>query len=249
MAYTKIEWANKSWNPVSGCSKTSTGCLYCYAERMAKRLAGRYGYPKDNPFSVTLHPDRLEEPLHWKKPAAIFVCSMGDLFHDDVPSEYIAQVWDTMFDAPQHAFMVLTKRPERLLEFAGWMNSHARRIDYDNVWLGVTAENQETADTRIPILLQIPAAKRFVSCEPLLGSIDLTAGYGAFRIGEQGVAREGVDWVIAGGETGPGARPMDLEWARSLRDQCAATDVPFFFKKAGQGKETPPDLMIREMPT
>jgi protein gp37 len=206
---------------------------------MAKRLAGRYGYPAVDPFAVTLHPERLDEPLHWKKPSRVFVCSMGDLFHADVPLEYMACVWDTMFDAPQHTYMILTKRPERLLEFTCWMGEHGRRIDYGHVMLGVTAENQAAADARIPLLLAIPAAKRFVSCEPLLGSVDLSRTpmqVGFMGLGTMGLVdtlASGIHWVIAGGETGPGARAMRPDWARSLRDQCQAAGVPFFFKSWG----------------
>lgn len=249
MAETKIEWANKTWNPVTGCTKISPGCQNCYAERMSKRLAGRAGYPKDDPFKVTLHPDRLDEPLKWKKPSRIFVCSMGDLFHYDVPDEYISEVFDVMCQCPDHIFQVLTKRPERMSHF---IKSYLGKIS-GHIWLGVTAENQEQADKRIPILLQIPAAVRFVSVEPMLGYVALShvefdrwttmnvlEGCGiTTRPGAMGqcipnCGCEKLNWVICGGESGPGARPMHPDWARSLRDQCKVAGVPFFFKQWGE---------------
>lgn len=240
---TKIEWATDVWNPVTGCTKISPGCKNCYAERMAKRLAGRCGYPADEPFRVTLHPERLEEPLHWKKPRRVFVCSMGDLFHADVPSDFILQVWHVMNLSPQHTFMILTKRAARMeMIMNEWLPSalelsvglRAKYKVLPNVWLGVTAENQEQADKRIPLLLQTPAAVRFVSVEPMLGAVALDVSYG------QGIGAffiDSLDWVICGGESGPGARPMNPDWARDLRDQCQAAGVPFFFKQWGEWVE------------
>ncbi len=241
---TKIEWVKnkdgtqgRTWNPVTGCSKISPGCQNCYAERMSKRLAGRFGYPKDEPFRVTLHPERLEEPLRWRKPQMVFVCSMGDLFHEDVPFEFVEEVRAVMVRCPQHTFQLLTKRSERMLEFARWMadGDHISTAEWPrNVWLGVTAENQEQADKRIPVLLQIPAAVRFVSVEPMLGPIDL---YSYLIIGTDqpgSIMRNGLDQVICGGETGPKARPMHPDWARILRDQCQSAGVPFFFKSWGE---------------
>ena len=191
MAQTKIEWADAVWNPVTGCTPISEGCQNCYAERMATRLKGRYGYPEDEPFKVTLHPEKLKEPLKWKKPRRVFVCSMGDLFHEQVPDGYIAKVWEVMSNASQHTFLVLTKRPQRMEDFLarlGWY-THDREVNpaeavldeggkytLKNVWLGVTAENQQRADERIPILLQIPAALRFVSIEPMLGPVVIIDG-------------------------------------------------------------------------
>jgi protein gp37 len=239
MGKTKIEWTDATWNPVTGCSHAGTpGCDRCYAKRMATRLAGRYGYPKENPFAVTVHPERLEEPLHWRKPSMVFVCSMGDLFHDDVPTEWIEMVFTAMALTPRHTYLLLTKRPERMSDF---LNSAYYRWTLSNVWLGVTAENQAAADGRIPLLLQTPAAKRFVSCEPLLGPTDLApwlscsseAGLDG-QFSDRNGYRGRLHWVIAGGETGPGARPMHPEWARSLRDQCQAAGVPFFFKHHGE---------------
>jgi protein gp37 len=235
---TKIEWTEYSWNPVTGCTPASEGCQNCYAKRMATRLKGRYGYPEDEPFKVTLHPEKLKEPLKWKKPRRVFVCSMGDLFHEQVPDEYIAKVWEVMSNASQHTFLVLTKRPQRMKDFLarlGWyihdrdgypmeaVLDEGGKYTLKNVWLGVTAENQQRADERIPILLQIPAAVRFVSIEPMLGPVV--------------IPEEWPDWVICGGETGPGARPIHPAWVRSLRDQCQAAGTPFFFKSWGEWAE------------
>ena len=177
MAKSKIEWTDRVWNPVTGCTPISEGCDNCYAERMSKRLAGRCGYPKDDPFKVTLHPDRLDQPARWKKPSKVFVCSMGDLLHENLLFQFIKKVWDVTVKCPQHTFIFLTKRPERMLRFAQWMagTDHISIAEWPrNCWIGVTAENQQRADERIPILLQIPAAVRFVSVEPLLSAIDIS---------------------------------------------------------------------------
>ena len=230
---TKIEWTDESWNPVTGCTKVSAGCQNCYAERMAKRLRGRFGYPDDDPFRVTLHPDRLEQPLRWRKPRRVFVCSMGDLFHEDVPDEFIDQVFAVMALAKEHTFQVLTKRPERMKSYLSdratyqrvrketeegdvcglyldslcgwefrqaqnqwWTNLPPDRWPLPNVWLGTSVEDQATADERIPQLLECPAAVRFVSCEPLLSSVDLTrwleASYNPQYGGEQTSGRVGL---------------------------------------------------------
>jgi len=216
---TKIEWADATWNPITGCTPISEGCQNCYAKRMANRLAGRFGYPADDPFRVTLHPDRLEEPMHWRKPRRIFVCSMSDLFHPDVPDRFIQRVFNVMTHpfssaAYHHTFMLLTKRPERIL------TGHAERFaEWPHIWLGVTIESAKHVD-RASILRQIPASVRFISVEPMLSALpnmDMT----------------GIHWVICGGETGPGARPMRAHWARDLRDQCQLAGVPFFFKRWG----------------
>ena len=270
MSKSKIEWTDRTWNPVTGCTKISPGCQNCYAERMSKRLAGRAGYPEDNPFRVTFHHDRLNEPLKWNKPSRIFICSMGDLFHDSVSDEQIDLVFAVMAMAKQHTFLLLTKRAERM---AAYINKHDRLeqirkmtwvaypgytylntpVPYwpmPNVWLGVTAENQEQADKRIPILLQTPAEVRFVSVEPMLAQVDLESipfdrytkmnvlqGCGiTTRPGTMGqsipnIYSNKLDWVICGGESGPGARPMHPDWARSLRDQCKFAGVPFFLKQ------------------
>jgi protein gp37 len=275
MADTRIEWADRTWNPITGCTKISEACQNCYAERMAKRLAGRCGYPKANPFQVVYHSDKIDDPLRWRKPSRIFVCSMGDLFHEDVPEQMIGQVWNHMRLAPWHIYMILTKRPERMKDFfIRITNTFPNEYPAPYIWLGVTAENQQRADERIPILLQTPAAKRFVSIEPMLGPVDIARwlriswqcsgckGYfnGPYRnicpdCGREGwwsgshpfngrnVSRgpicpsqsgQGIDWVICGGETGPGARPMHPDWVRSLRGQCKSAEVPFFFKQWGE---------------
>jgi len=215
MANTKIEWCERSWNPITGCSKISEGCKHCYAERMSKRLAGRCGYDKDEPFKVTFHPDKLDEPLRWRKPSRIFVCSMGDLFHEGVDDGLLCRVFDVMAVAEHHTFLTLTKRPARMREF------FARCVhgNFQNLWLGVTAENQQRADERIPILLQIPAAKRFVSVEPMLGEIDITKYLTQ------------LDWVICGCESGSNRRTCQTEWIRDLKNQCISVGVPFFLKQ------------------
>ncbi len=244
MAQTKIEWCDKSWNPVTGCSPVSEGCLNCYAKRMAYRLKGRYGYPKDDPFKVTFHPDRLNEPLHWKKPSRIFVVSMGDIFHDDVDGFWLSAIWSIIERCYWHTFLILTKRPQR------WEPLIPQLPLYKNLWFGISCEDQKTADERIPILLQIPAAKRFVSVEPMLGPVD----FGNLWLGEErkvdcggcsstpvrgqpycpGHEAGGIDWVICGGETGPHARPVHPDWVRSLKGQCQVSGVPFFFKSWGE---------------
>lgn len=227
MATTKIEWATDVWNPVTGCQKVSQGCKNCYAERLAGRFWG------DRKFTdVQVHPDRLDQPLKWRKPRRIFVSSMSDLFHEDVPTSFIGDVVDVMGSCPQHTFMILTKRPQRMADL--WrINSAPGGVlsgGLSNAWLGVSAEDQKTADERIPYLLQTPAAVRFLSCEPLLGPIDL--GF-PFVSDNPLMVQRHVDWVIAGGEGGPGARPMHPDWARGLRDQCVSAGVPFFFKQWG----------------
>jgi protein gp37 len=207
---------------------------------MATRLAGRVGYPRDNPFAVTLHPERLSEPKQWRKPKRIFVDSMGDLFHEDVPFWFIDDVIQAMFEADWHTYMILTKRPERAAEYVWWRANLSAtltscRVLPPNLLLGVSAEDQATADERIPALLQIPAPKLFVSCEPLLGPIDL-------KIPRACAAS--IDWVIAGGESGPDARPVNPAWVRGLRDQCQVASVPFFFKSWGEW--CPIDLAPKE---
>jgi protein gp37 len=207
---------------------------------MARRLAGRCGYPEaPREFGVTFHPDKIDQPLRWRKPTTVFVCSMGDLFHDEVPDKMLFHVFEVMTQASQHTFQVLTKRPQRMLKFC------QRIIDIDaaplprNIWLGVTAENQEQADKRIPVLLDTPAAVRFVSVEPMLGNVDLGEYLDLDHSPQTNFDVNGdplLDWVIVGGETGPGARPMHPDWARSVRNQCVEAGVPFFFKKFGNGE-------------
>lgn len=213
MATSKIEWTESTWNPVTGCTKISDGCLNCYAERMAKRLQAM-GQPNyANGFEVTLHPHTLGNPLKWKKRQVIFVNSMSDLFHEEVPLEFIREVFDVMNRASWHTFQVLTKRAGRLAELAPLLNWS------DNVWMGVTVENRRCL-SRIDCLRNVPAAIRFLSMEPLLSSV------GTLNLDE-------IDWVIVGGESGPGARPMQESWVLSIRDQCEAAGVPFFFKQWG----------------
>lgn len=280
MAKTKIEWTDEVWNPVTGCSKVSHGCKYCYAERVFPRP-----YPGRAFTDVRTHPERLDAPLRWRKPRRVFVNSMSDLFHDDVPDDFINEVFAAMALAPQHTFQVLTKRPLRMKKYmTSWpdgagrvhhIRSAVRRMLYGdrrdwssddpewkramaavavwplpNVWLGVSVEDQETADYRIPFLLDTPAAVRWVSAEPLLGPVDLgkwlwsccgNTTTGAEYMGQreevccnQPEPRDLLDWLVAGGESGPHARPMHPDWPRSLRDQCAAAGVPFFFKQHGE---------------
>lgn len=312
-ASTKIEWADATWNPMSGCTKVSEGCRNCYAETIAERFKGTKQYPDG--FGVTLFPDRLDQPLRWRKPRRVFVCSMGDLFHRDVPDEFLLRVFATMQKAgnysangapPGHIFMVLTKRPERMRSFCqrlrfrgegegtwwladsegdrdGWrpMGGHGC-TPLRHVWLGVSVEDQETADERIPHLLDTPAALRFVSYEPALGPLDLGFGrriklhrpvrgdwpighhlgasrpyylaesnpQGALSVASDRGPMLGVkpgeferlpdlDWVIAGGESGPGSRPAHPDWFREVRDQCAPAGVPFFFKQWGDWAPEP----------
>lgn len=260
---THIQWTDASWNCVIGCSAVSEGCRFCYAERMAHRLGANPRTPEYKGLTVVRDsgpkwtgkvrclPERLEDPLRWKKPRMIFVNSMSDLFHEDVPFDFIDKVFAVMALAPQRIFQVLTKRPERMREYfnrpelydrtlreadtfrAEWANkrplaripiSNPATSPLPNVWLGVSAEDQKRAEERIPLLLQTPAAVRFVSLEPLLGPVDLSYRP---RLGK-------LNWVIVGGESGPGARPMNPKWARDIRDQCKAAGVPFFFKQWGE---------------
>lgn len=256
-ANSKIEWTDATWSPVTGCTPISAGCQNCYAARMAKRLAGRCGYPADEPFRVTFHPERLDEPLHWRKPRRVFVVSMGDLFHKDVPFGWTTHVFDAIRDCQKHTFQILTKRPERMEEFFNGRGGWRYGPPPYNVWLGVTVENQDTADERIPLLLRCPAKVRFLSCEPLLGPVairvtrhhdhpsgDPTLWWETYDYPLSGFCstKQGgwtdpnyprIHWVIAGGESGPNARPSHPDWFRSLRDQCAAAGVPYFFKQWG----------------
>ena len=210
---SSIEWTESTWNPLTGCDKISPGCKHCYAERMAKRLKAMGQRNYRNEFELTLHPHVLEVPLRWKQPQMIFVNSMSDLFHERVPEEYIQRVFATMRSAHWHQFQVLTKRSKRLREMAG-------RIDWPtNVWMGVSVENAKYT-ARIADLRATPAKIRFLSLEPLIG-----------EIGE--IDLDGIDWVIVGGESGPGARPMQPEWVLQIQKQCSEAAVPFFFKQWG----------------
>jgi protein gp37 len=297
---TTIEWTEVTWNPVTGCDRVSPGCDTCYALTLAKRLKamGNRRYQRDGDpstsgpgFGVTIHPDVITAPLTWRRPRMIFVNSMSDLFHQDVPDDVIARVFAVMAATSRHTYQVLTKRHGRMRsllnqsEFWHLVGKHARHSIYGypgaeewiadgetlaspniwssrrhlpNVWLGVSVENQHWADIRIPALLETPAAIRFLSCEPLLGPVDLDGplvpfrgrpkltywltgrpGLGPGRTTNTGLVMHGfvvgprIDWVIAGGESGPRARPMHPQWARTLRDQCANAGVPFFFKQHG----------------
>jgi len=239
---TKIPWTEKTWNPIRGCTPVSAGCDNCYAERIAKRFKDRSG-PFNQYFAPTMIPERLDQPLHWKKPRMVFVCSMGDLFHENITDEFIRKVFSRMvaLGNNKHIFQILTKRPERMKDWFEWLYSSKYEIwpnPIPNVWLGVTVENQEQADKRIPILLQTPAALRFVSCEPLLGPIDLWgARFPSPTGGLQGAITNwsgGLDWIIVGGETGPGARVCDEDWVRDIWEQCFKAKTPFFFKAKGK---------------
>lgn len=239
-----IEWTDATWNPTTGCSRVSEGCRHCYAEALSHRF-GVTVNPWTRPHAaenVRLHPERLDQPLRWRRPRRVFVDSMSDLFHDLVPDPFIDRVFAVMAMCPQHTFQVLTKRPRRMARHLGDLASSVGTRP--NVWLGTSVEDQRAADERIPPLLATPAAVRFLSCEPLLGPLDLTGWLGAcpacggagcpdgWGFGRRCRGR-GLDWVIAGGESGPEHRPLDLDWARSLRDQCGAAGAPFFFKQIG----------------
>lgn len=213
MADSSIEWTEKTWNPLTGCNKISPGCKHCYAERMSKRLNAMRHEKYVNGFELTLHPHELETPLHWKKPEKIFVNSMSDMFHKDVPLEFIQAVFKVMNEAHWHQFQVLTKRSERLLELSPYLTWT------DNIWQGVSVENEKYA-YRIDDLRESGAKVKFLSIEPLLGPVP-------------NMNLDGIDWVIVGGESGPKARPMDPTWVIDIRDQCLEADVAFFFKQWG----------------
>ncbi len=283
---TGISWTDETWNPIRGCTPVSAGCTNCYAARQARRFSGP-GKAYDGLTRMTasgpkwtgkirLVPEVLDQPLRWRKPRRIFVNSMSDLFHEDVPSEFIAAVFGVMAGARQHTFQVLTKRPERMAQWFRWVETDVREprweclekaeelIDREpqedsestwplpNVWSGVSVEDQEAANERIPLLLQTPAAVRFLSCEPLLGPLDLDPRKWAptdtcFQ------APPKLDQVIVGGESGPGARPCDVRWIRSIVQQCREAKVACFVKqdsglRAGERGRIPDDLWIQEMP-
>jgi protein gp37 len=287
MGQTGIEWTDKTWNPVVGCRRISEGCRHCYAKTLhdqrhkafkeGKKVPAQYAKPFEQ---VQLMPDRLRDPLSWRKPCRVFVNSVSDLFHEDVNFEFIDRVFTTMALAKQHTFQVLTKRPERMREyFAGYRKSPVmpslgvtfKDLPPDdicreggtliaplpNVWLGVSVENQAAADERIPHLLATPAAVRFLSCEPLLGPVDLEEiriplagesfmtrsalhGTDGLNKGKETPGRDKrIDWCIVGGESGPGSRPMHVEWARSLVRQCEAASVACFVKQLGSCASDP----------
>ena len=247
---TKIEWCDETWNPITGCTPISEGCTNCYARRMARRLGGRFGYPRyPNHFEVTFHQDRLDQPFKWKKARRIFVCSMGDLFHDDISFEKIAAIFGVAAFCQDHTFLFLTKRPERMAKFFShfhngdyssnhnwWLSEaclklpekstfgirlrrKANKFPLPNVWLGVTAENQKRYEERWISASKIPATVKFVSLEPALEHIDID------------IFAPWPDWVIWGPETGPGKRPFKNEWAESVFEQCQEKDIPFFDKR------------------
>jgi protein gp37 len=218
MSASKIEWTDATWNPVTGCTEVSPGCAHCYAKRFAERFRGVPGHPFEHGFDLQLRPERLDEPLHWRKPRRVFVCSMADLFHDKVPEAFIHGVWLVMEAAREHTFQVLTKRPERIAGLFATCPEFESHWPLPNVWLGTSIENDRFVG-RADHLRQTPAAVRFVSAEPLLGplpSLDLT----------------GLDWLIIGGESGPGFRPMKAEWALDLIDRAHDAGVSVFVKQS-----------------
>lgn len=226
MGKTRIEWATDVWNPVTGCTRVSSGCDHCYMFRQWPRLhaMGVRGY-EGSPDVPVLHPERLGEPARWKKPRHIFVCSMSDLFHSSVPFEFIMKVFCVMESCPRHTFQVLTKRPGRMAYFANTLWCHESRSWPSNVWAGTSLEAMQDGNRflagRLQLLSEVPATVRFVSAEPLLGWLNLQPWLDGT-----------LHWVIAGCESGPGARPMHPDWVRSLRNQCQTAGVPFFYKQA-----------------
>lgn len=257
--YSKIQWTNSTWNPVTGCTHVSEGCRHCYAEHVVPRQRQKFS-------EVVTHPERLTHPIKWKKPRRIFVNSLSDLFHEDVELDFIDRVFAIMALTPQHTYQILTKRPKRMRQYMtqsegfgrwGFIEGRAKQIHkavtgtpippgkvlfgpLPHVWLGVSIEDQANAEERVPELLATPAAVRFVSCEPLLGPIDFThdAEVGVLswlkpvHLGTESCPA--LDWVIVGGESGPRARPMQLEWALSIVDQCQLAQVPVFVKQLGR---------------
>lgn len=219
---SSIEWTESTWNPVTGCDRVSTGCDHCYAMTLAKRLKamGSEKYQADGDsrtsgpgFGVTTHPASLNEPRRWRSPRVVFVNSMSDLFHAKVPLSFVRDVFDVIAETPRHTYQILTKRSLRLTRVAD-------QLDWpSNLWMGVSVENGDVLD-RVDHLREVPAAVRFLSCEPLLGPLD-------------GINLDGIGWVIAGGESGANCRPMELDWARGIRDACTDAEVPFFFKQWG----------------
>lgn len=226
---TKIQWTDITLNPVTGCTKISLGCTNCYAERFAERWRGIKGHAFEQGFDLRLWPKRLKIPGRWRKPRMVFVNSMSDLFHEKIPIEFIRKTFIMMQENPKHTFQVLTKRaasmglfikkdaPVPAMTWHVWGKTWTPK----NIWLGVSVENQYFADLRIPLLIETGAHVRFLSIEPMLGPVDISKWL------------PDLSWIIVGGESGPGARPMNLDWVRSIRDQCASQKVPFFFKQVG----------------
>ncbi|GAA4718916.1 DUF5131 family protein [Phytohabitans rumicis] len=268
---TGIEWTDTTWNPVTGCTPVSAGCDHCYADAIATRFAGTPAFP--NGFTLTLRPERLRDPLRWRRPRRVFVNSMSDLFHERVPDHFIAEVFAAMALARQHTYQLLTKRHGRmrsLLSRPDFLNQVAEAASemigsgvrtkgmgdgwtatpsphgniwtppwpLPHVWLGVSVEDQKRADLRVPALLDTPAAVRWLSCEPLLGPVDLN------RTDKDAYVDGGIDWVVVGGESGPAARPMHPAWAINLRNQCVGARIPFFFKQWGTWAPVAPDRGI-----
>ena len=271
---SKIAWTDATWNPVSGCSKVSEGCRNCYAERDWPRLSKLVpAYAGRNFENVVCHPERLDQPLRWKRPRKIFVNSMSDLFHPDVPEGFIDRVFAIMALCPQHTFQILTKRPERMNRY--WRHLEDEELDriltredmvmstpewppngftdgpspdFSNIWFGVSIENQETADERIPILLKTPVergAKRWVSIEPMIGRIVLeevpVGMFGPLRWKGRPESLPRIDWVVLGGESGPNARVMEVEWIRRIKYECENAGVPLFIKQLGAAYSDPVD--------
>ena len=213
MQTTKIRWADASWNPVTGCTKVSPGCLHCYAETLAERYRGGNAFPDG--FDLTLRPHKLDEPRKWKKPARVFVNSMSDLFHKDIPDSYLCQIWEVMLTVDRHQYLILTKRAER-------MAHKVRTLGLElppHIWLGVSVEKQKYGDLRIPLLLDTRAHVHFLSCEPLLGPLDLSPWINDLQ------------WIITGGESGYKRRPAEYDWFRDIRDQCVMAGVPYTHKQ------------------
>jgi protein gp37 len=210
---SNIEWTEVTWNPVTGCDQVSPGCAHCYAKTFAERWRGVPGHHYEQGFDLRLWPERLSQPLQWRQPRVVFVNSMSDLFHERIPFAFVREVFDVMASVPQHTFQILTKRHERLLTLAESLSWP------ENVWMGVSIENRRFVH-RADYLRHVPAAMRFVSAEPLLGPLE-------------GLSLEGIDWLIAGGESGHRHRPVRVEWVRELREQCIAENVAFFFKQWG----------------
>lgn len=302
MSNTSIEWTDKSWNPLAAyyngkrgwmCSKPSPGCKNCYSERLNLRLGNGLRYTPEGVARVDWRLVNLSEPGKWREPQRIFVESMGDLFHEALPDGLIWEIWNAMLWYPRHTFQVLTKRAERMRELVVRFKAEGERQEMqsaDHIWLGVSVENQEMANQRIPELLKIPAAVRFLSCEPLLGPVDLSRFHigwwrcrdcdqardpdeevplgsseaYCFNCGSDDLVIEGhhLHWVIAGGESGNGARPFDLEWARTIKTQCEEAGINFFMKQLGANplgienmskkgnllEEMPADLRVRQLP-
>ena len=215
MGKTKIRWSEMTWNPVTGCTKVSPGCDNCYAERLAEQRRGTRAFPVG--FDLQLRPHKVRDPIKWKEPQRVFVNSMSDLFHKDIPDQYLKDIWDTMLEADHHVYQILTKRAHRM----GHKIKELSLALEPHIWLGTSVENQKLADSRIPALLEIGSAVPWISAEPLLGPVDLT----------QYLGPAGLKWVVVGGESGPGRRPMDYDWARAIRDDCQLADVPLFYKQ------------------